>query len=487
MIRIQNTLTGKKEEFKPLKPSQVKMYACGVTVYDHCHIGHARSLYLFQVIKKYLEFRGYNVSFVRNITDVDDKIINKARAWADEQGISLEEAFEKVRKTYIESYREDLQLLNLPLADSEPQATKNIEEMKEYIKKLIDKGYAYEAGGSVYFSVRKFKDYGKLSGKKIDDLLESVRIDSDPDKKDPLDFALWKKTKEDEPCWPSPWGKGRPGWHIECSVMSQKYLGVDTLDIHGGGRDLVFPHHENELAQSEALTGKPFACYWIHHGLLSINNQKMAKSLGNFVTIKDIVRKYPADILKLFYLQAHYASTVDFSWERMDEAKKALDKIAILYNNLKITIEKLKEKWNESNETAYEKNMAAAQRRVDEYKNRFIEYMDDDFNTARALSVIFDLVNECNRIMDSKKPGDEAFLDEARKLLEEFAGLFLLSLEYRKELPLPAGEIEAMVEARKKLKQQKDYKAADGIRADLEKQGIILEDKRDGTTVWRVK
>ncbi len=334
MLKIYNTLTKKKEEFRPQDNNQVKMYACGVTVYDHCHIGHARSLYVFEVMRRYIKYKGYDIKFVRNITDVDDKIINKARAWANEQNIPFQEAFDKVRNTYIDSYYRDLNVLGLPKADLEPKATENIDEMIIYIEKLIEKKFAYESGGSVYFSVRNLPQYGQLSGKKIDDLRESVRIDTDANKRDPLDFALWKQAKEDEPSWPSPWGKGRPGWHIECSVMSQKYLKTETLDIHGGGLDLVFPHHENERAQAEAGTGKSFANYWIHHGLLTIEKQKMAKSLGNFVTIVNALAKYPADILKLFYLQAHYSSSIDFSWERMEEAKKAYERIVILRDKL---------------------------------------------------------------------------------------------------------------------------------------------------------
>ncbi|MDP3142388.1 MAG: cysteine--tRNA ligase, partial [Candidatus Omnitrophota bacterium] len=330
-ISIYNSLTRKKEPFESIIPPQVNIYTCGVTVYDDCHIGHARSLYIFDVIRRYLKYRGFQVNFVRNITDIDDKIINRAK--------ELKINWEDLVKKYIENYYRDLELLGIEKGilgenGEEPRATRNIPDMVKHIQGLIDKGSAYVVDGDVYFSVRSFKDYGNLSGQSVDQMLEAVRVEKDPKKKDPLDFALWKKSAEDEPSWPSPWGKGRPGWHIECSVMSQKFLKTQTLDIHAGGRDLIFPHHENEIAQAEALTGKPFAKYWIHHGLLTINGQKMAKSAGNFVTIQDALKKYPADVLKIFYLQAHYASPIDFSWERMEEAKRAYGKFVILFRKI---------------------------------------------------------------------------------------------------------------------------------------------------------
>ncbi|MFZ5799885.1 MAG: cysteine--tRNA ligase, partial [Candidatus Omnitrophota bacterium] len=296
-IFIYNSISRKKEEFFPLNAPKVNIYTCGVTVYDDCHIGHARSLYVFEVIRHYLKYRGFQVNFVRNITDIDDKIINKAKA----EGAD----FSQITQRYIDSYYADLKALGMEKADCEPRATENIPEMIKHIQGLIEKEYAYAVSGEVYFSVKKFKGYGKLSGQSAEQMLEAVRIEKDPNKKDPLDFALWKKSAEDEPGWDSPWGRGRPGWHIECSVMSQKFLNTPTLDIHAGGRDLIFPHHENEIAQAEALSGKPFAKYWIHHGLLTINGQKMAKSLGNFVTVKDFLLKFPPDVLKIFFLQSH--------------------------------------------------------------------------------------------------------------------------------------------------------------------------------------
>jgi len=471
MLKIHNTLTKQKEEFRPQKPPEVKMYTCGVTVYDDCHIGHGRSLYIFEVMKRYLEFRGYKVEFIRNITDVDDKIINKAGEWSKKENIPLKDAFDKVRKTYIDSYHQDLKLLDIPRAKKEPLATENIKEMQAYIQKLIEKGFAYEAQGNVYFSVRKFTSYGKLSGKKIDDLFSSVRIEPDPLKKDPLDFALWKKAKPDEPYWQSPWGKGRPGWHIECSVMSQKFLRADTLDIHGGGRDLVFPHHENECAQSQSLTGKTFANYWIHHGLLTINGQKMAKSLGNFITIKDVLAKFPANIMKIFYLGAHYSSPMDFSWERIEEAKKAYERIDILMGKLE--------------------NIKAAKKidesigQIAQFKEKFIEAMDDDFNMPKGLAVLFDLINHCNKLLEEGKAKKEE-LACAKKLIDDIAKVFCFGLREVKLTDISEKEIEEKIKLRLQYRKEKKFKEADKIRKDLEEKGIILEDTKEGTE-WRKK
>jgi len=471
---IYNTLTKKKEEFKPTDPKNVTMYTCGVTVYDHCHIGHGRSLYIFEVIRRHLMYRGFKVTMVRNITDVDDKIINKANNLKDQGDLSLIDRFNDVRQTYIKSYYQDLELLGLPKADFEPRATDNINEMIEYIVSLIEKGFAYEANGSVYFSVRKFSSYGVLSGKKIDDLMASVRIDSDKSKKDSLDFALWKKVKVDEPCWDSPWGKGRPGWHIECSVMSQKYLKTETLDIHGGGRDLVFPHHENECAQSEALTGKKFAKNWIHHGLITINKEKMAKSLGNFFTIKDVIAKYIPDILKLFYLQAHYSSSIDFSWEKMDEVKAAYSSIAIL-------MEKLEKRFG----TRVVKNVLKGSKpEIEEFRDQFAKAMDDDFNMPRGLAVLFELVKKCNIILNSDDKKKDESLTYAMNIIGEIAGVFCLDIAKDSGQDLVNDEINKKIVQRAVLKSEKKFKEADEIRDELMRDGIILEDTKEGT-VWR--
>ena len=385
-IRIYNTLTKTKEELDPLDPLKktVKMYSCGVTVYDQCHIGHARSLYAFDVMRRYLKYRGFNVQFVRNITDIDDKIITKAQETHKDWKVVVAEN--------LASYHQDLKDLGIDVADAEPKATENIPEMVKDIEGLLSKGYAYEISGDIYFSVRKFSGYGKLSGQTIDKMYEAVRIEKDSRKKDPLDFALWKKSKDEEPSWPY-WGGGRPGWHIECSCMSLKYLRCEPLDIHAGGRDLIFPHHENEIAQSEALREKPFARSWIHHGLLTINGQKMAKSAGNFITVRDCLQKYSADELKLFFLFSHYASGVDFTNKKMEEAAKALQRFDILFWK---AYELLKQKRSiQTQEADFVKHGRA----------RFLEAMDDDFNTPEAIACLFDLISETHKFMEEHPSG----------------------------------------------------------------------------------
>jgi cysteinyl-tRNA synthetase len=455
-IFIHNSLTKKKEELIPLDGKTIKMYSCGVTVYDKCHIGHARSLYIFDVIRRYLKFRGYDVHFARNITDVDDKIINK--------GKELNKSFDEVVNENIAAYERDLDNLGVDRADVEPRATQYISKITTFIKRLIEKGFAYEVDGDVYYSVRQFKEYGKLSGQSVDQMMEATRIEQDPKKRDPLDFALWKKTKEGEKFWPSPWGDGRPGWHIECSCMSMNELDSDTIDIHAGGRDLIFPHHENEIAQSEALTGQTFAKYWIHHGLLTINGQKMSKSLGNFITLDEIWEKYSSDILKFFFLQSHYASPVDFSWEKMDEVGKGYERISIFMS-------KLKEK---NVDISWEKSNVIAQKR-EEFQN----YMDDDFNTPKALSVIYDIVNECNKIIDDDTAGD--ILSEAMEFIQEAGEIF--GINFIKEDKISAEE-ETLLEQRVEARKNKDFQKSDELRDLLKERGVIVEDTKDGQ-VWR--
>ncbi len=463
MLKIHNSLTKTKDLFTPQEKSLVKMYVCGITVYDDCHIGHARSLYVFEVIRRYLKYRGYKVQFIRNITDIDDKIINRAK----ELGVDWKELVNK----YIDSYYQDLKALGISKADKEPRATENVGDMIKYIEKLIDREYAYVTESGVYFSVRKLKDYGKLSGQSIDKMKEGVRISKGEAKEDPLDFALWKTAKEGEPSWESPWGKGRPGWHIECSVMSRKYLKTDTLDIHGGGRDLIFPHHENECAQAEALTERVFANYWIHHGLLTINSQKMAKSLGNFVTIQDAVSKYSADILKIFYLQAHYSSSVDFSDQKMKEAKKAYERIQIFMNRIG-SMKKAKA----TKET---------ERLLKRFRDKFIEAMDDDFNMPKGLAVLFDIISASNKILDTEADL-KAKLAGIGGLVEEILDIFGISFKPVEVTEMPAKDIEKLIKMRSNYKQQKKYQEADDIRKKLEERGIILEDTNTGTT-YRVK
>ncbi len=468
MLTIYNSLTKKKQEFTPLNKGKVRMYACGVTVYDDCHIGHGRSLYIFEVIRRYLKYKGFAVTFVRNITDVDDKIIKRA----NELKVNWKELVDK----YIKNYYRDLADLGLSKADKEPRATENIKDMVKYISKLIKKDYAYVADTGVYFSVRKLKDYGKLSGQKIEDMQNSVRIEADESKKDPLDFALWKKSKEGEPSWDSPWGGGRPGWHIECSVMSQKYLKTDTLDIHGGGRDLIFPHHENEIAQAEALSAKPFANYWVHHGLLTINSQKMAKSLGNFVTIQEVLNKYPTDILKMFYLQAHYTSSIDFSWEKMDEVKKAYERLVIL-----------KDKLEKNYGTVHiDKKFQSGAGHTLPFKQQFIEAMDDDFNMPKALAVLFDMVNRCNKTIDSDIESKNFILKYALEIIKEMADIFCLDFFKEKLEEISQSQIKEKIKLRLEYKKNKNFEESDRIRKELEEKGIILEDTKE-TTTWRRK
>lgn len=466
-IFIYNSLARKKEEFIPLNPPQVNIYTCGVTVYDENHIGHARSLYIFDVIRRYLKYRGFNVKFVRNITDIDDKIINRAG--------ELKIDWQQLVKKYIDRYYEDLEALGIQRADCEPRATENIADMIKHIKGLINKGYAYVTDSGVYFNVRKFKDYGKLSGQGIDQMQSGARIEPDETKQDPLDFALWKKSKEDEPSWVSPWCAGRPGWHIECSVMSQKFLKTDTLDIHAGGRDLIFPHHENEIAQSEALTGKPFAKYWIHHGLLTINGQKMAKSSGNFVIIKDFMNKYEyADMLKLFFLSAHYSHPVDYNDKKIEEAEVALERIMILIDKIGKDVTK-----SQSHKVTSEKV-----EEIEEIKSKFIDAMDDDFNTPQGLAAIFELVNITNKNIDNL-----GFISNAKSLLLELADIF--GLELREFISSSSsssafGDIGSLIAKRNEARKRGNFQEADNIRKELEGKGIILEDTKDGTT-WRRK
>ncbi|MFO8052408.1 MAG: cysteine--tRNA ligase [Candidatus Omnitrophota bacterium] len=469
MIKIYNSLTKKKQEFKPAKEGIIKMYTCGVTVYDDCHIGHARSLCVFDVIRRYLEFRNYKVDFIRNITDIDDKIINRAK--------QLEVDWESLSAKYIKRYQKDLERLELKPVEVEPKATENIEAMINYIRRLIDKGYAYVTDTGVYFEVRKFKQYGKLSGQKIDDIRSSVRIESDENKGDPLDFALWKKAKESEPSWDSPWGRGRPGWHIECSVMSQKYLNTDSLDIHGGGRDLIFPHHENEIAQAESLSGKNFANYWLHHGLLTIKFQKMSKSLGNFVKISQVLDRYPADVLKLFYSQAHYSSSIDFSWEKMEEAKKA-------YEHIKILKEKLE---NYLKTKKFNKNLASeASSNGQDYQEKFIKAMDDDFNMPRGLAVLFDLISQANGKLTSDDKDKEKKLTGYKRVLDQIIDVFGFSFSKKKLTGISKDKVDELIALRNQYRKKKQFDKSDQIRDQLLVKGIVLEDTKEGT-IWRRK
>jgi len=468
-IHIYNSLTRNKDPFDPLSPKEIKIYVCGPTVYDEPHIGHARSAYIFDVIRRYLIYKGYKVTFVRNVTDVDDKIIEKARN--EYKGEDLNTAYKKVADKYLASYHEALDSLGIVTSKpdvEEPKASEYIDKMIVFIKNLIDRGAAYQAGGDVYFDITKAKNYGKLSGQSLDKMDAGARVAPLENKRNPLDFALWKSVKEGEPSWDSLYGKGRPGWHIECSVMSSDILG-DEFDIHGGGIDLIFPHHENEIAQSEG-TGKNFARVWMHHGLLTIKGQKMAKSLGNFVTIKEFIAKYKdADLLKLFFLSAHYSHPIDYSDKKIEEVRGALERITILIDKM-------------DTRTQGHKDTSERFKEVEEIKNKFIEAMDDDFNTPEGLAAIFELINLANKNIDNLN-----FIGEAKNLLFELKDILGLDLKKGigyKELP---ASITILIDKRNEARKKGDFQEADKIRKELEKEGIILEDTKDGKTTWRRK
>jgi cysteinyl-tRNA synthetase len=475
-IKIYNTLTREKEDFRPIKKGRVGMYVCGPTVYDEPHIGHVRSVYVFDVIRRYFEYRGYKIRFVRNVTDVDDKIINKAKEEFKKE--DLKSAAKKISDKYLESYHRYMDLLGIRRPDDEPKASKYIDKMKDFIGILIQRDMAYESGGDVYFDVRKAKDYGKLSNQALEMLESGARVSPGENKKDPLDFSLWKKAKEGEPSWLSPWGPGRPGWHIECSVMSSDILG-DEFDIHGGGVDLIFPHHENEIAQSEGA-GKRFARYWIHNGLLTINKEKMAKSLGNFVTVEEVLKRYSPDVLKILFLGTHYSHPVDFSWERMEEAKKSLERFRVLFDKaVRLPAD-----------SDFKKNIENPDfnSHIDSFRNRFEKAMDDDFNNAEALAVLFELVTYINRYISSNGcgPSNLKHADEALYNLGTVLGLFSGKRTFSEKSTISEEKIKKSIEERNKARREKDFKKADRIRKELDKKGIILEDQK-GQTTWRIK
>jgi len=477
-IKLYNSMTRKIEEFKPITPGEVKIYVCGVTVYDECHIGHARSAFIFDVISRYFKYCGYEVKFVKNITDVDDKIIDKAReelsvSNSPLKGLNLNDAVKQIAERYTKRFYEDMEALNIDRADTEPRATEHIPDMVKMIEALIKNGYAYKSDGDVYFEVRKYDKYGQLSHQNLDQMMEGARVEVEEKKKDPLDFALWKAAKEEEPEWSSPWGKGRPGWHIECSVMATKYLG-ENFDIHGGGRDLIFPHHENEIAQSECATGKPFANYWIHNGLLTINGQKMSKSLGNFVSIKDVLNRYSSDVLKLFFLGTHYSNPIDFSWEKMEATKNAYERFAILFNKIEREKEDIATSGTDTSNTD-----------IFNLRHRFEEAMSDNFNTPLALGALFDLVNFCNKLLSEKPDNYRFILKYAADSMSELGGVLGLTFkDISKEISNL--EIENAIMHREELRKKGKFEEADKIREDLKHKGIILEDEKDETH-WRRK
>jgi len=458
-LHVYNTLSKAKEAFKPLEDNQVRMYVCGMTVYDFCHIGHARVMVAFDVVSRWLRFRGYDLTYVRNITDIDDKIIRRA----NENG----ESFQQLTERMIAAMHEDEARLNVMRPDQEPRASEHVEGMHSMIQTLIDKGYAYAPGnGDVYYRVGKFAGYGKLSRKRIEDLKIGARIEVDEAKEDPLDFVLWKGVKPGEPSWPSPWGDGRPGWHIECSVMSTCCLG-DTFDIHGGGPDLVFPHHENEIAQSEAATGKPYAMSWMHAGAVRVDGEKMSKSLGNFFTIREVLEKYHPEVVRYLLVASHYRSPINYSEDNLKEAKSALERF---YRALKGLPE-------------------AAAAGGDAFAERFAAAMDDDFNTPEACAVLFDMVREVNRLKD----GDPQAAAALAARLRELAGVVgILQLEADAFLQadaasrVDAAEVEALIQARLQARAEKNWAESDRIRDQLAGMGVVLEDAK-GTTTWRLQ
>ena len=466
-MRIYNTLSRRKEEFKPLEEGKVKMYVCGPTVYNLIHIGNARPMIIFDTVRRYMEYKGYEVNYVSNFTDVDDKIIKKAI----EEQVSAQE----ISQRYIAECKKDMAGMNVKPATKHPLATEEICGMVEMISELIDKGYAYEKNGTVYFSTRKFKDYGKLSHKNLDDLRSggrSLLVSGEDEKEDPLDFVLWKPKKEGEPFWKSPWSDGRPGWHIECSVMSRKYLG-EQIDIHAGGEDLIFPHHENEIAQSEAANGKEFARYWMHNAFLNIDNRKMSKSLGNFRTVREISEQYDLQVLRFFMLSAHYRSPLNFSAELMEASKNGLERILNATDNLKHLIASVAaEEMSAEEKEAFSK--------TDAYVEEFEKAMDDDFNTADAIAAIFELVKYANTTAtaESSKEYLRGLLDRIVKLGD------VLGLILDKKEELLDADIEKLIEERQAARKAKDFARADAIRDELLEKGIILKDTREGVQ-WK--
>lgn len=466
-MKVYNTLSKRKEEFVPLEEGKVRMYVCGPTVYNYIHIGNARPMIVFDTVRRYFEYKGYEVNFVSNFTDVDDKIIKKAV----EEGVDASVISQK----YIAECKKDMEGMNVKPATKNPLATEEIGGMVELIQKLIDKGYAYEKNGTVYFRTRQFKEYGKLSHKNLDDLQSGGRallISGEDEKEDPLDFVLWKPKKEGEPSWPSPWSDGRPGWHIECSEMSKKYLG-EQIDIHAGGEDLVFPHHENEIAQSEAANGKEFAKYWMHNGFLNIDNRKMSKSLGNFFTVREISEQYDLQVLRFFMLSAHYRSPLNFSADLMEAAGNGLERIVTAAENLKFLIKNAKTE----SMTGQEREATA---KTTEYAAAYEKAMDDDFNTADAIAAIFDFVRYTNTVTneDSSKEYLKSLYDLLVKLTD------VLGIIVEKEEEILAEDIEALIGERQAARKEKNFARADEIRDELLAKGIILEDTREGVK-WK--
>lgn len=462
-IKIYNTLTRKKERFIPIEPGKVRMYVCGPTVYNYIHIGNARPAIVFDTVRRYFEYQGYEVNYVLNFTDVDDKIIAEAN--------KLEERVQDLTNRFVDAYLKDVDALGVKKATHHPRVTDTMDEIIDFVSGLVDKGFAYHVDGDVYFKPREFEDYGKLSDQSIDELRAGARIQIGEKKNDPLDFALWKKAKEGEIAWDSPWGKGRPGWHIECSAMAKKYLG-ETIDIHAGGQDLAFPHHENEIAQSEALNDEPFANYWMHNGYMNIDNEKMSKSLNNFVLTKDLIKAHDPVVVRFFMLSVHYRNPINFTSDLLESAKNSFDRIRTTYTNLE---------HRKQASTNLPTDHAKWLVKIEKASDKFVEAMNDDFNTANAITVIFDLAKEANLYLEERQT-DQVVLNAFQEKLSELLGV--LGIELTDEAELLDAEIESLIKERDEARKNKDYARADEIRDLLEKEKILLEDTAQGVR-WK--
>ena len=459
-MKVYNTLTRKKEELVPITPGEIKMYACGPTVYNYIHIGNARPLCIFDILRRYLEYRGYNVKLVQNFTDIDDKIIRRA----NEEHVD----FSEISERYIKEFWTDADGLNVRHATINPKATENIDAIIQIISTLIEKGYAYEAQGDVYFSTEKFKDYGKLSHQPLEDLEAGARIMVGEVKREPMDFAVWKAAKPGEPAWDSPWGKGRPGWHIECSAMNWRYLG-DTIDIHCGGQDLIFPHHENEIAQSECFTGKPFAHYWMHNGYINVDNVKMSKSLGNFFTVRDVAEKYGYEPIRYLLISAQYRSPINYSTDIIEQCIAALNRLYTCRDSLDFELKNAADAEHDGDKAIIDG--------FDKYREQFIAAMDDDLNTADAIASIFELVRDINTNVVGKTPS-KALVEGAIAMFDELTGV--LGLVYNRKTETLDSDVEALIEARTNARKEKNWAEAGRIRDQLKEMGIVLEDTAQG-------
>jgi len=489
-MRFYNTMSNKIEEFETIEKGKVKMYVCGPTVYNYIHLGNARPIIVFDTLARYFKYRGYDVTYIQNFTDVDDKIIKRA----NEEGISVKEVTEK----YIKGFFEDIEPLNISDDIVRPKVTENMPEIIEIIKKLIDEGFAYEKDGNVFFEVKKFEEYGNLSNQKIDELEIGARVDIMEEKNNPLDFALWKRKKEGEPYWESPWGQGRPGWHIECSAMAKKYLG-DTFDIHGGGQDLVFPHHENEIAQSRCAYHGNFANYWLHNGFIQVNGDKMSKSLGNFFLLREILGKFPGNVVRLFILGTHYRKPINFSMDNMEDSRKTLKNIITSMNNFSEIIEKFSGKGSHEGEVSDNTGNNSTnefKEKVNELDKKFMEAMDEDMNTPQALAVIFDQIKETKKFSVNISNGEEAealnySYNSLRKKLEEVLGIMLFMEDENKNFKnndkLTGNLIELLIKLRADARKEKNFKLSDEIRDNLKELGIEIQDNKDGTTGYTIQ